>query len=599
MSEERARLPEAREGGRVRGATSRTQRGRQEAAVAAALCLATWLLLAFSAADIGLTYDEPIYMSRADLARQWLCVLVTAPRRALSRPVVESLWPAKDQHPGLLKLTAALTGHAVLALHLLPAWAVPMTWLRTGTMWWVGLAVGAMYLLLRGAGVARLPSLFAPAALLFMPHVFGAAHLLALDAPALATCFLAVAAAWWALEREDRAALIVAGLAWGAALATKLNGFFVPLVVLPYALLVNPRRGLGLLIAYLVLGPAVFIGTWPWLWYDLGPRLLAYLRFHWHHWEIGVLYGGRVYTVPPWHYPLVMTAITTPPLTLLLAVGGMGGWLGLLSRLKTMLGGGRAQNTGAQPDEGGVRSEAEGQGGERQVPRARTLRRLVTAEQRLWLLAGWAWLVNLGPSMWPTAPKYNGVRLFLPAFAWLAVLAGLVWGRLLRRLWLAWPAGPERQRLWGAVMTVLLLLPSVLAVAHFHPYELSYYNEFIGGLPGAAARGFEPTYWGDTYLAAVVWLSRHAPPGAAIWIEPPGMESVVRMYKYLGPLRADLRTMAGEGMLPQADFAVSQNKPTEFTPSVRRLLASQRPVFTEGVDGVPLVFVWRLSRAGT
>ena len=32
-----------------------------------------------------------------------------------------------------------------------------------------------------------------------------------------------------------------------------------------------------------------------------------------------------------------------------------------------------------------------------------------------------------------------------------------------------------------------------------HPYELSYYNELIGGPRGAWARGFELTYWYDAF----------------------------------------------------------------------------------------------------
>jgi hypothetical protein len=66
------------------------------------------------------------------------------------------------------------------------------------------------------------------------------------------------------------------------------------------------------------------------------------------------------------------------------------------------------------------------------------------------------------------------------------------------------------------------------------------------------------------------------------------------MYKYLGELRPDLRTCAGPAAFATADYAVSQNKPTEFTETVRKLVAGRRPIWTDGVDGVPLVFIWRL-----
>ncbi len=531
---------------------------RHDLAVAAVICVLTWVMLGLTAADIGLTYDEPIYMSRADLAALWLGLLITDPGAALSHPAIDRYWSGKDAHPGFMKLTTAVTSRIVVALHLLPGWALPLTWMRTGTMFWFGLALAVMYLLLRAVSVGRAACLFAPGAVLFMPRVFAHAHLGALDAPALAMSFLAVAAAWWAAERRDRLSLVIAGLALGAAIGTKVNGFFVPLVTLPYALFVNRKRSVRLLISYAVFAPAVFFLTWPWLWHDTWTRLTEFLAFHWHHWEIGVMYFGRIYTLAPWHYPLVMTAITTPLFTLILALGGLGGWLHLAGRLRDL------KALGGRPLD------------------------------RLWLLAGLALIVNIVPNMLPSTPKYGGVRLFLPAMAWLGVLAALALERIVRRLRVAVPVASERGWMISVLVVTLALLPSVAEVGHFHPYCLSAYNGLIGGLPGAAKAGMEPTYWGDTYLAAAYWLTHNAPPGAIVWIEPQGMESVVRMYKYLGPLRRDLQTTAGEATFAMADFVVSQNKPTEFTDKVRRLVETKKPIWTEGIDGVPLIFVWHM-----
>jgi len=539
---------------------ARGRRGREDLLVAVAICLLTWVALGFTAADIGLTYDEPIYMSKADQAAAWLGLLLTSPRQALRPDLLAELWAGKDEHPGVMKLTTAATSRVVMALHLLPAWAMPMTWLRTGTMFWMGLALAAMYLLLRAAGAGRGASLFAPGALLFMPRVFAHAHLASLDAPAMATCFLAVAAAWWAVEREDRLSLVVAGVAFGIALGTKLNGFFVPLVTLPYALLFRSRRAGGLAASYAVLGTVVFFATWPWLWFDTAAHLADYLAFHLRHWKIGVLYFGRVYTLAPWHYPLVMTATTVPAFTLVLALAGL----------------------------------AEAAAG---LPRRRgmELAQWKPAE-RLALLAALGLVVNLVPNMLPGSPKYGGVRLFLPAMAWIAVLAALALDRVLRRLRAALPVGEGQKWIVSAATLAFVLAPSLGQVAHYHPYCLSAYNGLIGGLRGAVRHGFEATYWGDTYLAAALWLSGHAPARSTIWIDPQGMESVVRMYRFLGPLRRDLRTTSGPEGFAEADFAVSQNKPTEFSREVKRLLATREPIWSDGVDGVPLVFVWDLRR---
>jgi hypothetical protein len=533
---------------------------RHDLLVAALICLFAWLLLFFTASPIGLTYDEPIYSSRAEMAWQWLSLLARSPSAALSPSAIDQYWNARDAHPALAKLTAAITSRIVLLP--LPWGVSSFTFPRTGTMFWVGLALGAMYLLLRRAGLGRALSVLGPGFLLFMPRVFGDAHLIALDAPAMATCFLAVTAAWWAVEADDRASLVLAGLAFGCAVATKVNGFFVPIVTLPYAFALKPRRAVSLLVSCAIFGPLVFFVTWPWMWHDTARRLAEYLAFHWHHWQIGVLYFGRVYNLAPWHYPLVMTAITTPVLTLLLALAAFGGWFSLLSALRKP-----ASLRDAPPF------------------------------RRLWLLAGWALVINLGPSMLPSSPKYGGVRLFLPALAWIAVLAVLGlrpvvrWARARSKL------PPERAWVISAAITAAVLLPSVSMVAHFFPWELSSYNGFIGGLPGATRSGMEPTYWGETYISAAWWLDTTAPRGARIWIDPPGMESVVRMYKVFGDLRPDLVTVAGPAAFASADFAVCQNKPTEFSQEVRRLLATSPPAWTESLDGVPLIFVWRLSPA--
>lgn len=537
------------------------------------ICLVCWVILALTAVDIGITYDEPIYMSRAHLAWDWFVLLISDPRTALSRQAIDYFWHGKDQHPGLVKLTAAITSR--LAVHLLPSWAVPLTYLRTGTMFWAGLALGAMYLVLRAAGLGRAAAIFAPTALFFMPHVFGAAHLLALDAPAMATCFLAVAVGWWAIERCGIGSIVLAGLAFGVAVATKLNGFFVPIAALPYACAIRWKRAALLLASYVVFGPLVFWLTWPWLWHNTLERLASYLAFHWHHWEIGVLYFGKIYTLAPWHYPLVMTAITTPPVTLLLGVAGLGGSMLALRRL--------------------VRTWRETGKGRGAAAASLSCVPLPGASaDRLWVLAAWALAVNLVPNMLPSTPKYGGVRLFLPAMAWLAVLSAFAVRFVLD--WASRHLRLEHSQRWIASAAVLAvtLLPSVSYVAHFYPYELSAYNTFIGGLPGAARAGFEPTYWGETYLQAARWLSQHARKGAVVWIEPPGVESVVRMYKYLGELRPDISTCAGPAAFATADYAVSQNKPTEFTDIVKKLVGERRPIWTDGIDGVPLVYVWQL-----
>ncbi len=271
------------------------------------------------------------------------------------------------------------------------------------------------------------------------------------------------------------------------------------------------------------------------------------------------MYFGKVYALAPWHYALVMSAITLPPVTGLLALfGGV-----RLRRLRQDLAG--AERT-----------------------RAAAL-----------LLVAWAAFVNLAPSCLPSSPKYSGVRLFLPVFPYVAILAAVGFRAALDATirWAARRVGVQQlQTKLTAVALFLALVGPLAAVAKFTPFHLSYYNLLIGGLPGAARLGMEPTYWGDTYRSASLWLARHAPEGATVWIEPLGFESTVRYFE-LGPLRPDLRFSSGPEGFGTADFAVTQNKPTEMSEITKRLVVTTKPAYVDGIDGVPLIYVFRVREA--
>lgn len=529
-----------------------TPRKSSELPLAAALSVATLLLLLWTDSFYGTTYDEPIYQAKSLRALEWVGLLLRSPSEAVAPATIAQYWDAKDQHPGFYKLLTGLAAATVGKL------APPREVMRTGTNLLVSLGVAGLYLMVASV-LGRAAAVYAVGALLLMPRVFGHCHLAALDAPVMALSFLTVAAAFAAVmtgpEHSGRgwAWSLTAGLLWGLALGTKLNAFFVPFVVFPWALLYGRRHLLQLSASFATLGPLVFWLTWPWLWYDTWTRFSQYFAFHFSHWEIGVLYFGRVWNVAPWHYPLVMVAITTPPATLLLALWGLRG----------------------------LRWPTE-------FPPERQVRALIA-------LAMWGFVVNIVPSCLPNSPKYNGVRLFLPALIFLALLAAGGFCQLraaVRHGMLRIGLRVAPSRLAGVLVFAALIGP-LAALARFTPFHLSYYNAFVGGLPGAVRAGMEPTYWGDTYRSAAWWLAANAPAQSVIWIEPAGLESTVRLFE-LGPMRPDLRCTAGNEGFSQADYAVFQNKPTEFSDLSRRLLAHSKPVFTDGVDGVPLIYVFKL-----
>lgn len=544
------------------------QRGRQllNRRAAVLLALATFVVLAATAGGYGLSYDEPVYMSRAMRAAEWLSLLFQSPSLACRAETIRRLWDATgDEQPGLMKLIAGP------AMVLSAAWLPPLAAMRSATVLVTAVLVAMLYAFVAGVW-RRTEALFAVLGLLLMPRVFAHCHLLAQDAPVMAWSFLAVAAAYqyarklgaerppdgrWYLSERPGFWLALLGLCFGAAVATKVNGLFVPAIVIPWLALYRRQAVLPALVSMALLGAAVFVGSWPWLWVEPLAHLGRYLAFFGRHYPVQVSYFGQIYARAPWHYPLVMTAITTPPLVLVLAVAG------LLSR-----------------------------GGPEGEPADDWSQSLIGLRRAALVLMGWAVLIHILPGALPGSPKYNGVRLFLPIFPPLMVLAAAGFGYLARVAVrpLAGSLAEERPRVM--VLMVGALLPLLAATARTHPYGLSYYNVLIGGTRGAVQRGMEATYWGETYVAALPWLNQHAPQGAKVWINVPGFVSSMAMYQGFGMLRPDLELTGGPEAFQQAELCVVVNKPTEWGPEARGLVAKGGALYVEQLGEAPLTWIF-------
>ncbi len=143
--------------------------------------------------------------------------------------------------------------------------------------------------------------------------------------------------------------------------------------------------------------------------------------------------------------------------------------------------------------------------------------------------------------MLPT-PAHDGVRLFLPTFFFLAALAG--WGTVFLADLMARAIRCRASTLL-AVLALAVLAPAAWQLIKVHPFELSYYNELIGGPRGAWHRGFELTYWYDAFndrtLAELNDPDTGLPRGAAVDMfnertNTPTFEEL----QSLGALRGDL-----------------------------------------------------------
>jgi 4-amino-4-deoxy-L-arabinose transferase-like glycosyltransferase len=482
--------------------------------------------------------------------------LATHPGAALSAQGVQQSWELNHEHPPLDKIWSGFVW--LLARPFFD----DLTAHRLGNILLVGTLVALLYWQV-SAEFGTIAGLASVGALLAMPRFFFHAHLAALDVPTAVTMFAVVFLFWRSFRRPGWQWSLVLGIAWGLALATKINAIFVMPVLGLWTLIFHRRWYLiWRLVAMGLIGGVLWLLLWPWLYHDSVHRLIDYLAFVTvNHWKIGQWYLHRFWMPPPWHFPFVM-ALAVVPLTLT-ALYIVGAW--------RVVQGGRAQAVG-------------------------------------WLFilgALFAWLpLTTGKSM-----VYDNERLFMPAFPNLAALAGIGFAWILGCLWSA--AGrigrPGLRAPLGLALSAVAFGPPVVGAATIYPHLLSYYSAAVGGLPGATRLGLESTYWCETYADALPYLNAHAKPGDVVWVEDYSHD-VLLYYQMQGRLRSDLRIAAPPGAtsvfdrqgmhgyeagIADADWVIVEYRQTGFTAGLTGWLAGRTPVYRLSHQGVPLMDIYR------
>jgi hypothetical protein len=117
------------------------------------------------------------------------------------------------------------------------------------------------------------------------------------------------------------------------------------------------------------------------------------------------------------------------------------------------------------------------------------------------------------------------------------------------------------------------------------PVPLSYYSPIVGGLPGAARLGMEPTYYWDALTDdALDWLNVRA-YGKVRFATYPTSWLYLRQ---TGRLRSDiLPTDPGRWV-----WYVLQNRPGAFSPLDRALLERGRAIYVVQKQGVSLLWIF-------
>jgi hypothetical protein len=506
-------------------------------------------LVLSTAGDYGITTDEPIYIGHGQRIAHWLRSAAASFGRgdAISpfrRNALDAAWYAgKDQQPPLVKvLSGVFSGLGGIS------------WAR---------APGALLLAAACAALAwfccrhwgREAGISAALALILMPRVFAHAHYGALDVPVASLVLLTALAVWKLGEDNRRRWAFAAGVLFGLALLAKLNAALLVPVLLIWSGVWQRKALAKKAVALCLIGPVVFVLGWPWLWHDLWRRLVEYVGFHVSHYPVDIYYLGHTYHYAPWHYPLVLTAVTLPLGLLLVAVIGT-------------------------------------------IFAVRSARKGKDEKAALFVICAASYLLV---SSLPNAPKYNGVRLFMPAFPFIAGLVGVGFARScswlhervgrygIRKAWLTFAVGAP---LFGA---------AAAAVAATHPYQLAYYNALVGGMRGARRLGFETVYWGGPYMDALPRLNERA---GTVYVIPRGAISYLEIYQNAGALRRDLQFVPRSDdrreqaeALKRSELVVFQCSQSEFDEIAWALYRHGSPLWKVQMNGVPLLMAFDAREA--
>jgi hypothetical protein len=483
----------------------------------ATVFLASWFLLALTTPGIPIVWDEGEYLFRARHIVDWFRFGAID----LSYDGIRRHWlfiNYAEGHPAGFAIPIAI------AQWLASPFLDPLTAARLGPITLFSAACAAIAVRLKkDQGTAA--AIVAPVTMLTFPRIFSEAHFATQDGQLTAWWLIL-----WALQSSVPRGMGVTlgiGLVLGMTAATKFTGW------LAWGPAMLSESIKGKIAAYrmpIIALAALFV------FYAVNPPLwrepLAALEEHFtrsldrsHTYNISTLFLGQVYNVQkplPWYNTLVWLAIATPLPTLALGVVGI--WQCLAKR---------------------------------------------TAWSATLLLH---WITLMVVRALPGAPPHDGIRLFLPAFGFWCVLAGVgaqtAFGAIGTLEAASW-----RRALRSII--VVALLGSAVNVARYYPQTLSHYNMLAGGVRGASEKGMEPAYWWDALDNDVLrWLNQRTRADEAIAFSPIANVDVLRAWRRLLPKTVDPERQVFR-------WYVLQNRPGMFTRTDRILMRRETPAFVK------------------
>ena len=410
---------------------------------------------------------------------------------------------------------------------------------------WGAIGVAVLYLFLDeafGKRVALLGALF----LALTPRYVGDLHNNMKDVPSAVSFALNIWLLWRLAKFRKPIDLLWAILAFALAFNVKINSVFIPVVfgiwlLLTHATIPKIKTLLNLkkpFIWFFVLAPLAAFWVWAIFWqHPIAQIIQAYSTFGIGTNNIEVLLNGSWYcsgSTVPWYYPYWYMAITTPLPILLL----------FLTSIAVTIAG-------------------------------RTSKLAPT----LFLFLLW-FFIPLTRYFLPTIGVIDGVRHFEEVLFPIAALAAVTLDILLTLM------GRVRKRGMGIALLIGIMAWLGWNIVSYHPYEITYFNELVGGVHGAFSK-YDLDYWGTSQKAAIKWVNSHAPQNAKVHIVMAA--DVAGMY-----LRSDLLPNLNKFGYDESDFVVFLNRQSFFYRFfyAYEYLLRHTPTYTVSVHNTPLTWVF-------
>lgn len=457
----------------------------------------------------------------------------------LNPRVIGWFWPFAREEPHGHPPFYAMVG---LMGDIVTPWREPLARARFGTMLFHAIACAFTFYVFEKR-LGRRPAAVSALMLLASPHLFALNHYATYDGLLNSLWIIGLLATAESMASENpnsqRRYDILAGLVLGAAMATKLSGWFL---VFPLALGVPlsgfaRKRISGFLLTSIIAVVSLYFWNPSW-WCEPVTGPIRFFRSNLNRAAtipIETLYLAKVYKTPaeslPWSNTLVLSLMATPVFALVLMI------LGFVS-----------------------------------IPKSKP-------HQNMALIIAAGWAIPMLLRAMPHTPGHDGTRQLITA---------LGSGCLLSGLGVAFVS--QYSRIFSKIIPGLVTAELLASLAVFYPVPLSYFSPLVGSLPGAYELGMETTYYWDAFTPeAIAWINTHSAKTDKI--------------AFVGTPTSFLYLNQVGRLVPQVNpqspgkyrWLVVQNRPGNFHDRDRAVIRTLKPAYSYSKLGVWLVSVYDMN----